>query len=238
MAVEARSPLAKGVAVRLRGPWREPASVTIDSFDVMSGRIVGVLSLAVPADTGKSPTSAVGLAYLIDSDSSRTAPVTPPASTPNDSTINGATPSSCVREWDDATRARATSVRDSLERVLKAGDPPIYARLRNSLRTRRSMIAGCFPGGNAVIAVALYGGDYEWVREKVVLLTESGAAKALTVRDYRMRAHELLDAFDADDNGTDDVAARGFTERAGAQVVLRFSDNKLERIAAGFAWER
>jgi hypothetical protein len=143
-----------------------------------------------------------------------------------------------VREWNDTTRARATAVRDSLERLLRAGDPPIYARLRNSLKTKRSMIAGCFPGGSAVIAVALYGGDFEWVREKVVLLTDVGAVKPLTVRDYRMRAHELLDAFDADDNGTDDVAARGFTNRAGAQVVLRFTENRLERIAAGFAWER
>lgn len=155
---------------------------------------------------------------------------------PNADTSHSA--ASCSRAWDDATRARASSVRDSLERVLRAGDQPVYPRLLSSLKTKRSMIPGCFPGGKALIAVALYGGDFEWVREKIVLLTNGGGVRTIPVRDYRMRAHELLDAFDADDNGTDDIAARGFTNRAGAQVVLRFTENRLERIAAGFAWER
>lgn len=147
-------------------------------------------------------------------------------------------PYSCSRVWDDESRARASSVRDSLERVLRAGEQPVYPRLLSSLKIKRSMISGCFPGGTAIVAVALYGGDFDWVREKIVLLTNSGGVRAMPVRDYRMRAHELLDAFDADEDGADDVAARGFTTRAGAQVVLRFTENRLERIAAGFAWER
>lgn len=245
VAVDARSPVAKGARVRVRGPWGDAADATVDSFDVASGRIVGVLARADVADSVAKPaTGLIGLADLVPT--SATVPpaaTTPPADqTPEVAAQPNAVPqrdtSLCQREWDDATRARAASVRDSLEGILRAGDPPVYLRLRTSLKVKKSMLAGCFPGGRAVIAVALYGGDFEWVREKVVLLTNTGGVRALTVRDYRMRVHDLIDAFDADDNGRDDVAARGFTTRAGAQVVLRFTENKLERIAAGFAWER
>lgn len=245
LAVEARSPVARGGFVRVRGPWGPPANASIDSFDVANGRVVAVLG-TVPAreSVPKSSKPLVGLAELVrpagTGQLSETMPSLDSAvrSTPPEGDRIGRDSTACTREWNDATRVRAAAVRDSLELALRTGEQPVYARLRSSLRVRRSMIPGCFRDGSAVIAVALYGGDYEWTREKVVLLTRTGGARLLSVRDFRLRAHELLDAFDADDDGFDDIAARGFTTRAGAQVVLRFTGQRLERIAAGFAWER
>lgn len=219
VAAEARSPITRGTRFRTRGPWGL-VDATLDTFDAASGRIVGVLTAHEIADSLLAAT-VVGLAELA-----------------TDSTTSPPNATSCNRQWTDSLKTRATTVRDSLERALRAGERPIYPRLLGSLKVKRSMIPGCFPGGPALVAVALYGGDFEWVRQRIVVLTAAGTVRVLSIRDYRMRAHELLDAFDADDNGTDDVAARGFTHRAGAQVVLRFTDKGLERIAAGFAWER
>jgi hypothetical protein len=130
-------------------------------------------------------------------------------------------------------------VRDSLLAQLRAAEQPVYQRLIKTLKTRTSIAVGCFGDGSAVVSATIWGGDYEWVRELVVLLTDAAAVKPLTVRDYRFRAHELLAAFDADGDGRHDLAARGMTTGAGGTVVLRLTnDGKLERLAAGFAWER
>ena len=61
--------------------------------------------------------------------------------------------------------------------------------------------------------VTLYAGDYEWVRERVLLVGD-GSLKKATVRDLRFRAHEALHALDADGDGVDDLAARAWTPAA------------------------
>jgi hypothetical protein len=71
----------------------------------------------------------------------------------------------------------------------------------------------------------------------VVLIGEDGRVRELLVHDFRFRVHELLIAFDADGDGSDDVAARAWTEREGGTVVLRLAAGQLERLAAGFSWE-
>lgn len=220
-AVAARSPIPSGARFRVRGPWGAN-DAAIESFDTWSGRIVGVLTPTPPPDSlsRRSPDSIVALA---ERDS--LAPASPVAA-------------SCDRNWSPELRMRATLVRDSVEHFLRASERPVYPRLLKSLKTRRSMVKGCFKDGQAMVAVALYAGDYEWVRERIVLLSDSGAVRQVPVRDFRLRAHELLDAFDADDDGFDDVGARGYTVRAGAHVVLKYGDRKLERLAQGFAWER
>jgi hypothetical protein len=105
--------------------------------------------------------------------------------------------------------------------------------------------------------VTLYAGDYEWVRERALAFDSLGRVRTLSVRDLRFKAHETLGAFDADGDGDDDLAARGRVTRAGALVVLRLVEapapgppasagspppnvpaSRLERAAAGFAWER
>ncbi|MFN8580518.1 MAG: hypothetical protein U0163_05995 [Gemmatimonadaceae bacterium] len=218
-AVAARTPFDSGTAVRLHGPWGV-GDATIDGFDAYSGRIVAVLRLGPFLDS---------LVHLQDS-------VIAVADLPSAGGEPNA--SSCDRAWSPALRARALAVRDSLEKALRGGELPPYPRLLKSLRVKRSMLPGCFPDGNALVAVVLYGGDFEWVRERVVLLTNAGGVRVVQVKDLRLRGHELLDAFDADGNGTDDVGGRGYTPRGGAHVVLRLADNRLERYASGFAWER
>ncbi|MFN8571440.1 MAG: hypothetical protein U0132_05235 [Gemmatimonadaceae bacterium] len=218
-AVAARTPFDSGSSVRLKGPWGA-GDAQIAGFDSYAGRIVGVLRAGPGIDSSiQASDSAVVLAERAGT-----------GADPNES--------SCDRAWNDALRARAVAVRDSLERVLRTGEQPVYPRLIKSLHTRRSMLRGCFPDANVMVAVSLYGGDYEWVREKVVLLTMAGSVRSVPVKDLRLRAHDFLDAFDADGNGVDDVGGRGYTTRGGAHVVLRWVENRLERVTAGFAWER
>ena len=89
-----------------------------------------------------------------------------------------------------------------------------------------------------MVAATRWAGASEWVRERVVLVGQGGEVTPLTVADLRFRAHELLGAFDADGDGVDDVAARATGDRVGGTVVLRLVDGaRLERLAAGFAWE-
>lgn len=218
-AVSARTPFDSGSVVRVAGPWGI-GDANIAEFDAYAGRIVGVLRGGPAIDSAvQASDSAVVLAQ-------RSGTGAPP------------NVSSCDREWTAELRQRALAVRDSLERGLRAGEQPVYPRLVKSLRVRRTMLRGCFPDANAMVAVALYGGDYEWVRERVVVLTTGGAVRTVPVKDLRLRAHDLLDAFDVDGNGVDDVGGRGYTTRGGAHVVLKWVDNRLERAAAGFAWER
>ena len=88
------------------------------------------------------------------------------------------------------------------------------------------------------MVVTLYAGDYEWVRERVLLVTDS-TVKRMIVRDLRFRAHEVLQAFDANGDGVDDIAARAWTPRGGGTAILSLIDGaRFERLAAGFAYER
>jgi hypothetical protein len=63
--------------------------------------------------------------------------------------------------------------------------------------------------------------------------------KPLTVRDLRFRAHEAIEALDANEDGVDDLAAKAWTPRGGGTVLLTIvGGTRLERLAAGFAYER
>ncbi|HEX4932676.1 MAG TPA: hypothetical protein VFV33_05810, partial [Gemmatimonadaceae bacterium] len=97
---------------------------------------------------------------------------------------------------------------------------------------------GCFGAARGVVIVTLYAGDYEWVRERVLLVGDARTVRA-SVRDLRFRAHEALHALDADGDGVDDLAARAWTPRGGGTVILRLAqESRFERLASGFAWER
>jgi len=268
-AASARSPLAPNTRVLVSGPWgADTADVSgfdvwngrivavmkgSSRMDSLAKKKDPLVAIVTRVDTTQPPPDTTAKAPLTP------VPVTPPGKPVRDSTPTrgrrdsaaakagrdtalAGTPldTMCVRDTVDSLfDQRLDAVRDSLLLVLRGGEKPSYPRLLASLREHTSRVRGCFPEVRGVVAVSLVGGDYEWVRERVVMVLGNGSLKPLAMRDFRFRMHELLEAFDADGDGVDEIAARGYTERAGATVVLRVMETKrLERVVAGFAWER
>lgn len=227
LAVDARSPFPTGTRFRLRGPWGAD-DATISGYDTWNGRIVATLETTPRVDSmAKTIEPLPATAQLVDS-----------ASDALDDTT-------CVRAAIPAPlQARMKVVRDSLEQFLKETEKPPYERLMKSLKSRSSGVGGCFPGGPAIVIATLWAGEYEWVREIVVLIDPAGKPIPLRLRDYRFRGHEAIYALDGDGDGIDDIATRGYGPSLGGMSVLRLVDGKtpkepkrLERMATGFAWE-
>ena len=219
-AVAARSPLPVGTRLRLRGRWGAD-DVEVGGFDVWNGRIVATVKGALRIDSlAKKVDPLVAAAQRADT-------ATPP--------FNRV----CADSADTVFTQRLAVLRDSVLDVLRQGDKPVYPRLLASLKERSTQVVGCLPGARAILVVSLAGGDYEWVRERMLLVATDGKAKPLPVKDFRFRVHDLLGLVDTDEDGLDEVAARAYTERSGATVVLKLVDGKrLERVTQGFAWER
>lgn len=239
-AVAQLAPIGRGDRLRLRGPWGSD-DVTVSGFDSWSGRIVATLKAPVRVDSLARAHDWLP-AVAVRSDSAR-APTT----------------AACERVISVPLGDRLTAVKDSVVKVLRAAkDLPRISRLANSLKDASSRTGGCFENAAAIMLVTLYAGDYEWVRERAFAIDSRGTVRPLTVRDLRFKSHETLGAFDADEDGDDDLAARGRGTRVGALVVLRLVEapppagtgasagktppnvpaTRLERAAAGFAWER
>lgn len=219
-AAAARSPVAKGSRLRVRGEWGSE-DATVSGFSLWNGRITAQLEV--------SP--------LVDSLARTRDPLIASVERASDSVATSV--SSCDRSADSTLVPRLKSVAQTALDSLRAGDKPIYTRLQNSLRSRVSVVTGCFGTARGIAIASLYAGDYEWVRERVLLVGENGVTKRLTVRDLRFRAHEALQAVDADGDGIDDLAARAWAPRSGGTVLLTLRDGaRLERLAAGFSWER
>jgi hypothetical protein len=239
-AVAQLAPVGRGDRLRLRGPWGSD-DVTVSGFDSWSGRIVATIEVPERVDS---------LARAHD--------WLPAVAVRSDST-RGPSNTVCERVIPAALGERLTAVKDSVIKALRAAkDLPRVNRLAKSLKETSSRMGGCFENATAIMLVTLYAGDYEWVRERAFAIDSLGAVRPLSVRDLRFKSHEALGAFDADEDGDDDLAARGRATRAGALVVLRLVDApapastgaaagaplpnvsaaRLERAAAGFAWER
>lgn len=238
-AVAKLAPLGRGDKLRLRGPWGSD-DVSVSGYDWWSGRIVATLHANHRVDS---------LARARD--------WLPAVAVRSDSTEEPKT-AACERVIPPTLTARLTAINDSVVKVLRAAkDLPRVTRLANSLKDASSRASGCFENAAVIMFVTLYAGDYEWVRERALAIDTLGGVRALAVRDLRFKAHETLGAFDADEDGDDDLAARGRVTRAGALVVLRLVDapapgvpaaagnpppnvpaSRLERATAGFAWER
>ena len=228
LAVEAKTPFPTGTRFRLRGPWGAD-DATISGFDTWNGRIVATIETTPRVDSlAKAVEPLPATAQLVDS---AMAPLT--------------TDSTCSRgPLPAALDARIKVVRDSLEQNLRMTETPPYERLLKSLKSRTTIAAGCFPGGRAIVVATLWAGEYEWVREQVVLVDDTGTLAPLRLRDYRFRGHEVLYALDGDGDGVDDVATRGYGPNQGGTSVLKIVDGRkpkdprrLERMATGFAWE-
>ncbi|HSA56948.1 MAG TPA: hypothetical protein VLE53_14650 [Gemmatimonadaceae bacterium] len=224
-AVAARSPVPRGTRLRVRGPWGAD-DVEVAGFDVWNGRIVAtlnapehVLSIARQADT------LVALAQAADTAAERRE-------------------GTCIRTTEDTAAARVwavrlDSIRDSVLAVLRETQRPPSPALAAAVTSRSSRAFGCFERGSALLFVSLHAGDYDWARERTLLVDSTGAPRPIEVSDFRFRVHEALHALDADEDGVDDVAVRAWTPGGGGTVVLRLvNGRRLERLAAGFAWER
>lgn len=221
--VAKQAPVRIGQRLRLRGPWGAE-DVTVTAFDTWNGRIVAVLAGSPRLDS---------LARVVD-------PL--PASVIRADTAAPVAPDTCARDSVPALLLeRALTVRDSLDMELRETQMPVYERLLEQVNVTSSQVPGCFGNGRLLLIVSLRAGNFEHVRERYVVLDDSGTVHPL-VRGagYRFKAHDAVYAFDADGDGTDDVAARGRGPHAGGTVILRVNraTQRLERLTSGFAWEQ
>ena len=266
-AVRKLSPAPVGTHFRLFTP-DGVSDVAIKGFDVWNGRVVATLTAPHAIDSiGRVAPLFVASAERMDStrtDSLRRADSAAAAradsaaakqGTPAQGAqaqaaqgIQAAHPDSAKAASDtchrggsvpDSLRARVLAVRDSLIVWLESLPPPPYQRLVKTEKPQWSTIVGCFGGPRRIaLAVDLRAGNNEWIRERVVLIDTLGAVTPLRVSDLRFKGHDLLMAFDADGDGLDDLATRGFAEAAGGITILKLTDkNRLIRLTGGFAWE-
>lgn len=219
-AVASRSPLALGSRLRLHGPWGAD-DVEIAGFDTWNGRIVAML---------RSPAH-------VDSLSRHVEPL--PAAARIADTETPATVPPCARDSVPlAHRDRLAVVRDSLEQQLRLESVMPFERLVPTITVTTTVAPGCFSGGRTIIVSSLRAGEYEFVREKIVMVSDSGAVTPVRLVGSRWRAHEAIYAFDADGDGADDLAVKGSSDRAGGMVIFKLVEGtRLEKLAGGFNWE-
>ncbi len=224
-AVTALSSVPIGTLLRIRGSWGAE-DVTVSGFDSWNGRIVATVKGSPVLDSIVTKSRSARVPVVASAQ--RTDSVGPPV---RDTCMRDSVPSELLD--------RASFVRDSLEQALRDRELPPYERLVNTLHATSTQVIGCFGGAQRLaLVVNLRAGANEWIRERAVLLDTAGAVTALRVDDYRFKGHDFLAALDADGNGTDDIAARGLTDFAGGTVILSLTpDNRLQRLASGFAWE-
>ena len=218
-AVAGRSPVPIGARLRLFGPWGSD-DVEVTGFDTWNGRIVATL---------KAPP-------MVDSLAKHVEPL-PAAAEIVTTEAPSATPA-CVRDSIPAGHMdRVMLVRDSLEQQLRTEAVMPYERLIPTIAVKITVAPGCFVGGGTVVLASLRAGTHEVVREKIVMVADSGAVEPLRIVGSRWRAHELIYAFDADGDGTDDLAVKGSSDQAGGTIILKLSQGRLEKLAGGFNWE-
>jgi hypothetical protein len=243
-AVARLSPLPVGTVLRLRGPWGTE-DVKIKSFDRWNGRIVARLevsklldSLARAEDMLPATAVRVDSATAAASDSaaradtaSSQAPPRPPA----------AATAACVRDTlSTELVARGMAVRDSITRFLTDSIVPPYERHVTQAKLYSSWIPGCFGIAKLLVVANRRTPDMEFAVERAVLVDSTGKVYPLRFQDLRFKAHDPLYVFDADGDGIDDLAARGYGDRSGGLTIMRLdlATRRFLRLASGFAWEQ
>lgn len=248
LAVSRLSPLPIGARMRLRGPWGASAA-TVTGFDTWNGRVVATLQLSAQVDSlvrHREPLPAAALRVdaataALDSARADSAVRARREDSPTAAPSDTATADSCRSASVPPLLAeRALVIRDSVEQALRALEMPQVDRLLTSVKVTSTQAPGCYGTlGRLLLIVSLRAGDSEYVRERVMILSDSGVATDLKVTDYRFKAHDAIYSMDADGDGVDDLAAKGVAELAGATVILRLDDKskRLARLTGGFAWE-
>ena len=224
-AVASRSPLALGSHLRLHGPWGAD-DVEIAGFDTWNGRIVAVLRAPAHVDSlARRVEPLPAAARIADAE-------LPEAQTPAD------TPSCARDSIPPGYLERVLFVRDSLEQQLRLEAVMPYERLVPTITVKNTVAPGCFGDGRTIIVSSLRAGAFEVVREKIVMVSDNGAVTPVRMVGSRWRAHEAIYAFDADGDGTDDLAVKGTSDRAGGMVIFKFLEGpRLEKLVGGFNWE-
>ena len=219
-AVASRSPVAIGTRLRLHGPWGAD-DVEVSGFDTWSGRIVATLKAPPRLDSLAARIEPLpAAAQIVDAEAP---PVTP----------------GCARDSLSLEHyQRVDALRDSLEHQLRTETVLPYERLVPTVTVRTTIAKGCFGAGRTIVITSLRAGSLEVVREKVVMVSESGALTPLRITGSRWKAHEAIYALDADGDGADDIAVRGSSDRAGGTIIFRLvGGNRLEKLTGGFNWE-
>ena len=264
--IATKSPLPIGTAFTLHGPFGT-LTTKITGFDVWSSRVVATLALTPAIDSlarKNDKLTAVAERVGVPLPESAAVVSPPAAASPTAASAAAASPAAtspaassptasssavsstmvtepCVRDSLSADlKAREKWLKDSLDLVVKNTPRPAYTGVSKKVITRGTRVLGCFGAlGRLAMAMMLRDDRGEWFVERVVIVDDKGKVTPLKVADFRFRAHEILGAYDVDGDGVDELVTRATTERAGAVTVLRLDvkAKRLERMAAGFAWE-
>jgi hypothetical protein len=237
-AVSRLSPIPVGTQLRLRGPWGTE-DVRVRSFDRWNGRIVARLEVSRKLDSiARVEDMLPATAVRVDT----TTRVATPADSVRPAVDSGRTAApACVRDTlPTELVTRGMAVRDSITRFLVDSVKPPYERLAADARVYSSWIPGCFGVAKLLVVANRRTADMEFAVERAALVDSTGRVHSLRFQDLRFKAHDPLYVFDADGDGIDDLAARGYGDRSGGLTIMRLDlpTRRFLRLASGFAWER
>jgi hypothetical protein len=255
-AVSRLSPLPLGTALRVRAPYSVDEQAKVVGFDLWHGRIVARLSVSHLLDSlaraeDMLPASAIRIdtvARAVPMDSAHRAADTTRAITTIGSAVTVAHADSlappsaaCSRDTlPTELMTRAIAVRDSLVQFLADSARPPYERQLASAKILSWWVPGCFGIGRALVVANKRTPDMDFAVERVALIDSTGKAVPMKIVDLRFHAHDPLYVFDADGDGTDDLAARGHGDRSGGLTIMRLdlATKRFVRLVSGFAWEQ
>lgn len=243
-AVARLSPLPIGTVMRLRGPWGAE-DAKIKGFDRWNGRIVARLEVSKLLDSlARAEDMFPATAVRVDSASAAAADSAARADSASSQATNKplvASTAACVRDTlSTELAARGMAVRDSITRFLTDSIVPPYERHVTQAKLYSSWIPGCFGVAKLLVVANRRTPDMEFAVERAVLVDTTGKVYPLRFQDLRFKAHDPLYVFDADGDGIDDLAARGYGDRSGGLTIMRLdlATRRFLRLASGFAWEQ